>query len=254
MSETSETAIHTLWRTFKANPTPRLREELAVTYTPLVRRIAGRLGGTMPIFVDGDDLVSSGLVGLLDAIERYNPEQNVKFETYATIRIRGAIVDELRRFDWVPRSVRKVNQRINDAHTQLYDRLGRSPTQVELAKMLHMSKLELQNNLHLISYSQMFSLNQTFVVNDSENTLADTIPDLNACDPQLNQLSVEQTNLLALMVEQLGEQERVVVTLYYYEDFTFTQISEILDVSKTRACQIHASALRRLRENSVDGV
>ena len=248
-----------LWVEYKKNGERRLRDQLIVLYSPLVKYVAARVAVGLPQHVDGSDLVSYGIIGLIDAIDRFSPDRQVKFETYAIPRIRGAIIDELRAIDWVPRSVRAKARAVEQAYASLEATLLRTPTDAEVAAELDMSEPDLQDILRQISFVGVAALDEVFMVGGDRTdrtTLGDTIPDATAGPVALFE-DKESKEILAQAIMQLGERERTVLSLYYYEGLTLAEIGEILGVTESRVCQIHTKAVLQLRgrlnDRSPDG-
>jgi RNA polymerase sigma factor for flagellar operon FliA len=206
----------------------------------------------LPSHVEESDLISYGLLGLIGAIERYEPEREIKFETFAVSRIKGAIIDELRSLDWVPRSVRARARDIEKAHTKLEHRLQRAPTEEELAKELGMSEEDLRNALLEIANSSVLALDDLWTVADpagGQISLLDTIRDPNAIDPQAEIDAAELKDRLAEAIEALPDRERLVIALYYYENLTLREIGEVLGVTESRVSQLHTKAVLGLRSH-----
>jgi RNA polymerase sigma factor for flagellar operon FliA len=248
-----------LWIEYKKSGERRLRDQLIVLYSPLVKYVAARVAVGLPQHVDGSDLVSYGIIGLIDAIDRFSPDRQVKFETYAIPRIRGAIIDELRAIDWVPRSVRAKARAVEQAYASLEATLLRTPTDAEVAAELGMSEQDLQDILRQISFVGVAALDEVFMVGGDRTdrtTLGDTIPDATAGPVALFE-DKESKEILAQAIMQLGERERTVLSLYYYEGLTLAEIGEILGVTESRVCQIHTKAVLQLRgrlnDRSPDG-
>ncbi|HUZ99237.1 MAG TPA: RNA polymerase sigma factor WhiG [Gaiellaceae bacterium] len=242
--------MQALWREYRAKADPAVRDRLIVTYAPLVKYVAGRLGSGLPAHVDDEDLVSYGLLGLIGAIERYDPERDVKFETYAIARIRGAIIDELRALDWVPRSVRSRARDIERAIGELEAKLGRVPTDEEIAGKLGLTTEELDESLSEISRSSIAALDELWTISGSggdQVALIDTIEDTDAPDPQGALSQVELREAIADSIARLPEREKLVVTLYYYEELTLREIGEVLGVTESRVSQLHTKAILRLK-------
>jgi RNA polymerase sigma factor FliA len=242
--------MQALWREYRAKANPAIRDRLIVTYAPLVKYVAGRLGSGLPAHVDDEDLVSYGLLGLIGAIERYDPERDVKFETYAIARIRGAIIDELRALDWVPRSVRSRARDIERAIGELEAKLGRVPSDEEIAGKLGLTTEELDESLSEISRSSIAALDELWTISGSggdQVALIDTIEDTDAPDPQGALSQVELREAIADSIARLPEREKLVVTLYYYEELTLREIGEVLGVTESRVSQLHTKAILRLK-------
>jgi RNA polymerase sigma factor for flagellar operon FliA len=245
-----EIELRDLWRRYKANGDTSARERLVVAYSPMVKFVAGRLGAGLPSHVDDADLISYGLMGLIGAIERFEPERGIKFETFAMTRIRGAIIDELRSLDWVPRSVRSRAREIEAAQNKLEHELQRAPTEEELAEKLGIDQEELQTSLLEIANSSVYALDELWTVSDSSGdqvSLLDTISDPRADDPQETLDSSEVKDRLTDAIGSLPEREQLVVALYYYENLTLREIGEVLGVTESRVSQLHTKAVMRLK-------
>jgi RNA polymerase sigma factor for flagellar operon FliA len=203
----------------------------------------------LPAHVDEGDLVSYGLLGLIGAIERYEPDRDVKFETYAIARIKGAIIDELRAMDWVPRSVRSRAREIERAIAQLEAKLGRAPTDEEIADKVGITVEELEDSLTDIARSSIAALDELWTVSDGGDQVAliDTVEDAEAPDPQSSLSQTEQREAIADAIARLPEREKLVVTLYYYEELTLREIGEVLGVTESRVSQLHTKAILRLK-------
>lgn len=241
---------HTLWLEFRRTRDKRLRDRLILTYAPLVKYVAGRLGSGLPAHVDEGDLVSYGLLGLIGAIERYDPDREIKFETYAISRIKGSIIDELRALDWVPRSVRSRARDIERAIGQLEAKLLRAPTDEEIAGRLGITDEELQDSLLEISRSSIAALDELWTVSAGSGdqvALIDTIEDTSGPEPQQTLAQIEAREALADSIARLPEREKLVVTLYYYEELTLREIGEVLGVTESRVSQLHTKAILRLK-------
>ena len=239
-----------LWIEFRQTGDRAIRDRLILTYAPLVKYVAGRLGSGLPAHVDDGDLVSYGLLGLISAIERYDPERDVKFETYAIARIRGAIIDELRAMDWVPRSVRSRAREIERAIAELEAKIGRAPTDEEIAEKLGLSEEELDESLSEIARSSIAALDELWTASGSggeQVALIDTIEDTEAPDPQGALSQTELREAIADAIARLPEREKLVVTLYYYEELTLREIGEVLGVTESRVSQLHTKAVLRLK-------
>jgi len=242
-----------LWRTYRATSdveTKRvLRDRLILTYAPLVKFVASRLGASLPSHVDEQDLASYGLLGLIGAIERFDPEREIKFETYAIARIKGAIIDELRSLDWVPRSVRTRAREIERAIAELERSLHRAPTDDEIAKKVGITTGELEDSLSEISRSSMAALDELWTPQGGGDQIAliDTIEDEHGPDPEFNLEQTEMREALGESIARLPEREKLVITLYYYEELTLREIGEVLGVTESRVSQLHTKAVLRLK-------
>src|SRR6187402_1187005 len=243
--QTTDTRV--LWREFKRTGDRALRDRLILTYAPLVKYVAGRLGSGLPAHVEEGDLVSYGLIG---AIERFDPERDIKFETYAIARIKGSIIDELRSMDWVPRSVRARARDIERAIADLESRLTRAPTDEEIASKLGITEEEFQDSLLEISRSSIAALDELWASPGSSGdavALIDTIEDPSAAEPQSAMAHTEVREALGEAISRLPEREKLVVTLYYYEELTLREIGEVLGVTESRVSQLHTKAILRLK-------
>jgi RNA polymerase sigma factor for flagellar operon FliA len=239
-----------LWRRYKRDGDDRARERLVVAYSPLVKYVSGRMASGLPAHVEEADLISYGLGGLISAIERFELEREIKFETYAITRIKGAIIDELRSLDWVPRSVRARARAIERANTQLEHKLQRAPTDEEMAVALEMSVTDFQDALLQISNSTVAALDELWTVSDASGdqvSLLDTLQDPGAPDPAHVIDATELKDRIADAIARLPEREKLVVALYYYENLTLREIGEVLGVTESRVSQLHTKAVLRLR-------
>ncbi|MGN6274477.1 MAG: RNA polymerase sigma factor WhiG [Solirubrobacterales bacterium] len=251
-----EVELRDLWRRYKDGGDESARERLVVAYSPMVKFVAGRLGAGLPSHVEDADLISYGLVGLIGAIERFEPERGIKFETFAMTRIRGAIIDELRSLDWVPRSVRTRAREIESAQAKLEHELQRAPSEAELAAKLNMTEAELQAALLEIANSSVYALDELWTVSDSSGdqvSLLDTIADEGAADPQEALATNEVKDRLTEAISSLPEREQLVVALYYYENLTLREIGEVLGVTESRVSQLHTKAVMRLKSHLQQG-
>ena len=245
-----EPDLSELWRLYKDHGDARAREQLVLAYAPLVRYIAARITNGLPSHVEEADIVSYGMLGLISALERFDASRHVKFETYARTRIRGAIIDELRALDWVPRTVRKKAGTIERAHVTLAHRLRRTPTDRETAEQLGMPVHELQECLTRVSNSALVALDDLWHAHDGSGerlTLIDTIQDPNALDPAREIDSREMKASLADAIASLPEREKLVLALYYFECLTLREIGEVLGVTESRVSQLHTKAVLRLK-------
>ena len=238
-----------LWQEFKLSNDKALRDRLILTYAPLVKYVAGRLGSGLPAHVDEGDLVSYGLLGLIGAIERYDPDRDIKFETYAISRIKGAIIDELRALDWVPRSVRSRAREIERAIGELEAKLGTAPTDEQIAAKIGISVDELEESLTDISRSSIAALDELWSTSGDGDqvSLLDTIEDDDRAEPGRRLDATEMREALADAIARLPEREKLVVTLYYYEELTLREIGEVLGVTESRVSQLHTKAILRLK-------
>lgn len=234
---------------FKEKRSPEIREKLLIEYLPLVKSVAGRMALGFPKSVEVSDLVSTGFIGLSEALSNFDPSRGVKFETYAVPRIKGAILDELRSLDWVPRSTRAKSRGIEKAKVKLENKLGRKPTKWELAKVLKVSTKELLATLDDLSSSSMLSLDD-MIYGDDDNRQIPRVETLKSTCTQNILSDLEKKELKAFIVSSvnnLTEQERLVISLYYYEELTLKEIGEVMNISESRVSQIHTKAVYKLR-------
>jgi RNA polymerase sigma factor FliA len=239
-----------LWRRYKEDGDKRAREQLVLAFSPLVKYVAGRMSSGLPAHVEESDLISYGLLGLISAIERFDPSREIKFETFAMTRIKGSIIDELRSLDWVPRSVRARARQIEKANAKLEHQLHRAPTDQEVANELEMSLDEFQESLTRISNSSVVALDELWTLSDASGdqvSLLDTIQDPDAIDPSAAMDATEMKDRLADAIARLPEREKLVVALYYYENLTLREIGEVLGVTESRVSQLHTKAVLRLK-------
>ncbi|MDQ6728033.1 MAG: RNA polymerase sigma factor WhiG [Actinomycetota bacterium] len=247
--EPEPAAITRLWEDFKSTGSMDARNRLVVHYSALVKYVAGRLSAGLPNNIEQADLVSYGMFGLIDAINKFEPARGNKFETYAMSRIRGSIIDELRSIDWVPRSLRAKARAVEKAYTKLEHELLRTPSDAEVAEELNTTEEDLQNVFTQISFFGLVALEETLSVGADRSesvTLGDTI-----ADPGLGPVGafeIEETKeILAQALNRLPEREKIVLTLYYYEGLTLGEIGGILGITESRVCQIHTKAVIQLR-------
>ena len=245
-----ESGIAELWRQFKATADAQLRERLILHYSPLVKYVAGRVGVGLPPNIEQADLVSYGIFGLIDAIEKFDLARAIKFETYAISRIKGAIIDELRAIDWIPRSVRYKAREVERAYAALESRLHRTPSEAEVAAELSISLDDLHQIFSQVSFVNVVALDELLNVGGERGdklSLVDTLEDTKAEDPVAAFESEETKYLLARAINTLPEREKIVVTLYYYEGLTLAEIGQVLGVTESRICQMHTKAVLQLR-------
>ena len=236
-----------LWGDYETSACPDVRERLILHYSPLVKLVAGRVAAGMPQNIEQSDLASYGIFGLIDAIDKFDPGRGFKFETYAISRIKGAIIDELRSIDWVPRSVRAKARAVERAFSKLENELCRSPEDLEVATELDMTEGELAHTLSQISFTGLVALDASSTDRTGSATIGDTIADRRH-DPVEAFETDEMKHLLADAINRMSDRQRLVVTLYYYQGLTLAEIGEILGVTESRVCQIHTKVLARLRQ------
>jgi RNA polymerase sigma factor for flagellar operon FliA len=243
-----------LWAEFKDSAAPAARERLILHYAPLVKYVASRVATGLPASVEQADLVSYGMFGLIDALEKFEPARGNKFETYAIPRIKGAIIDELRAMDWVPRSVRFKAREIEKAYADLESMNKRAPTEREIAERLGVTLPELHDVINQISFVSVLALDELLSVGSDRGeqvSLIDTLADRGP-DATHGLEGQETRGLLAAAINSLSEREKIVVTLYYFEGLTLAEIGDILGVTESRVCQIHTKAVGQLRLQFVE--
>jgi RNA polymerase sigma factor for flagellar operon FliA len=236
-----------LWLDFKADPTSEpLRNRLIEQYLPLVRYNGERIWSRLPEGVELDDLISAGVFGLMDAIDAFDLSRGVKFETYCVPRIRGAMLDELRTMDWVPRLVRSKASKLNEATKTLEAKYGRAPTEIELAEHMGLSVPELEKMILDANAVNLISLNKKWYETDSYKDVReiDILEDKKGEDPTRR---VHKTDLMRLVTKGLNRNERLIIILYYYEELTMKEIGATLDLSESRVSQMHSSIVQRLQ-------
>jgi len=239
--------VEQLWVAFKKNPTDQeLRNRLIEIYLPLVKYTGERIWARLPDGVELDDLISAGVFGLMDAIDAFDLTRGVKFETYCVPRIRGAMLDELRTMDWVPRLVRSKASKLNEAVKTLEARLGRTPSEKELAEQLGISVAELERMMLDASAVSLISLSKKWYETDSYKDVReiDILEDKKSEDPTRR---VQQNDLMRLVTKGLNRNERLIIILYYYEELTMKEIGATLHLSESRVSQMHSSIVQRLQ-------
>ena len=241
-----ENSRNHLWKEYMSTKNSEIRDKIILEYAPLVKIVAGRLSIYLGYNVEYDDLVSYGIFGLIDAIDKFDLEKNVKFETYASLRIRGAILDQIRKMDWIPRSVRQRQRKIDEAMKQIEMRTGKTASDEELAKQLGLTDEELCSWQTQLKVTNVVSLNE-FEENGSE-PMIDSAHPVRFSQPEEVVEEAEIKEKLAESLELLTEKERRVIELYYYEDMTLKEISKILEVSESRISQLHTKALNKMRK------
>jgi RNA polymerase sigma factor for flagellar operon FliA len=253
MEPDEQAEVDRLWQAYKPGGDVNDRDRLILHYSPLVKYVAGRVAVGLPQNVEQSDLVSYGIFGLIDAIEKFDLERGYKFETYAIARIKGAILDELRSIDWVPRSVRKKARDIEKAYAKLEATKHRSPSDAELAAELEITEAKLGTTLSEISFMGLVALDEMLSVGGDRGeslTLGDTVAD--AADGPVQSYEVEEVRqLLADAITRMPEREKVVLMLYYYEGMTLAEIGQVIGVTESRICQIHTKAVIHLRSKMV---
>jgi RNA polymerase sigma factor FliA len=225
------------------------REQQLMDYLPLVKYIAGRVAIGLPRSVELDDLINAGVVGLIEAHNNFDPGKGVKFESYASMRIRGAILDELRAIDWAPRSTRAKSREVERTISALQNRLGRSPAEEEIAENLDMSLEDLYKLMDDLSSTTLLSLDEfTYGSDDNKQVaLVDTLQSQDKSDALTDLERQEMRNLLVESIGLLTDQERLVIALYYYEELTLKEIGQVMELSESRVSQIHTKSVLSLR-------
>lgn len=238
-----------LWKQYKKSKSKALQETLVRKYFPLVKYVAGKIAVNLPKSMEFDDLVGFGQFGLLDAINKYDLDKNVKFKTYAVTRIRGAIFDEMRSLDFVSRTVRQLARQIEDAINAVEARLSRPATDAEIAKEMNMTEDEYHKAVMKVSGTSVLSLSEVYYAGDENDhvSIGDTIESPSSLNPD-NQVEKEEIRKVIIQaINELPEKEKMVIVLYYHEDLTFKEIGQVLDVSESRISQLHTNANLHLR-------
>lgn len=235
-----------LWEEFFKNPSTELREQIIIEYAPLVKIVAGRLSMYLGYNVEYDDLVGYGIFGLIDAIDKFDINKEVKFETYASLRIRGSILDQIRKMDWIPRTVRQKQKKIDEAIRKIETETGRNAQDEEIARELGVSEEELTNWQSQLKVTNLVSLNE--YVDQGLEPVMDARGNSHFAQPEDAIAEEELKKMLAQSLEVLTEKERKVITLYYYENLTLKEISNILEVSESRVSQLHTKALTKMKK------
>ena len=248
-----------LWIQYRKNRDLKIREAFIKQYAPLVKYVAGKVAVGMPHNVEFDDLVQFGVFGLLDAIDKFDPDKNVKFKTYAVTRIRGAIFDELRSIDWVPRSVRQKTREVEDTIGTLEARLGRTATDQEIASAMGVSEEEYLKTLQKISGTSILSINEVWYSGDENDkmSIGDSIESPASLNPEVIAERDEIRRVIVEAINELPDKEKKILVLYYFEDLTLKEIGQVLEVTESRVSQLHTKAIMRLRfklRNSPKGI
>ena len=241
-----------LWTEYDKSRTPELREKIILEYAPLVKLVAGRLSMYLGYNVEYDDLVSYGIFGLIDAIDKYDYAKEVKFETYASLRIRGAILDQIRKMDWIPRTIRQKQKRIDAVCKDIETRLGRSATDEEIASELGISDDEYLEWQSQMKITNVVSLNEYMEQGAEVPAEGNQFTTARFDSPEENIEKEELKKVLEESLEQLTEKEKKVILLYYYEDLTLKEISNVLEVSESRISQLHTRALQKMKTKMGD--
>lgn len=242
-----EAGKNRLWENYAKTKSPDIREKLILEYAPLVKLVAGRLSMYLGYNVEYDDLVSYGIFGLIDAIDKFDSMKEVKFETYASLRIRGAILDQIRKMDWIPRTIRQKQKRIDAAIKEIETQYGRSATDEEIARLLGITDEEYLDWQSQMKITNVVSLNEFLEQGSEVSNEAGSTKSAAFDSPEEILERDELKKVLAQALELLTEKERKVIVLYYYEDLTLKEISNILEVSESRISQLHTRALQKMR-------
>lgn len=235
--------IDKIWDLYVKNRDASAKEALILHYSPMIKLVVGKMSIFVGNALDFDDLVSYGIFGLIDAVDKFDPHKGVKFETYASLRIRGAVIDGLRALDWVPRTLRQKNKHLEEAFVQLEAELGREPTNEDLAAKLNVSVKEVEEEISKTSLLSLISFDEYLESNHEAAEPGDSGEE----SPETVFDQKELKQILAAAIENLTEKERLVVTLYYYEELNLKEISKVMDVSESRVSQIHSKAMLKLR-------
>lgn len=235
-----------LWKLYKDQRTTENRNEIVLMYTDLVKKIVYRFKGSYNNFGQMDDMVNQGMIVLIDAVEKFNPDMGNKFETFATLKIRGAVIDFMRKQDWVPRSQRSLSKVLEETYGELYAALEREPTEAEIAEKMNISEANLQKILQQRHNSIVLSYEEA--INEKMMEVSPLITEERADDsPESTILMGELKLKLGEAIDQLKEKERLVVSLYYYENLKLKEIAEVLGVTESRVSQIHSQAMIKMR-------
>ncbi len=235
-----------IWDEYIKNPSPELRERIITEYAPLVKVVAGRLSMYLGYNVEYEDLVSYGIFGLIDAIDKFDVDKDVKFETYASLRIRGSILDQIRKMDWIPRTVRQKQKKIDEAIRSIETKTGRNATDEDIAREIGIKETELNDWQSQLKVTNVVSLNE-FLEQGGEPVM-DARNNTHFIQPEEAIAQEELKKVLGETLELLTEKERKVILLYYYEDLTLKEISNVLEVSESRVSQLHTKALLKMRK------
>lgn len=234
-----------LWETYRKAPTSELREQIIVEYAPLVKLVAGRLSMYLGTNVEYEDLVSYGIFGLIDAIDKFDTEKDVKFETYASLRIRGAILDQIRKMDWIPRTLRQKQKKLEETVRAIEMRTGKNASDEEIAEELGLSKEELLEWQSQLKITNVISLNE--FLEQGQEPVMDARGNSHFAQPEDVVGENELKEVLKQALDVLTEKEKKVILLYYYENLTLKEISKVLEVSESRVSQLHTKALSKMR-------
>ena len=246
--KTTENSANSLWESFSETRNDKIREKLLFQYLPLVKQIAGGIIGKLPASVSIDELIDAGVIGLLESIDRYDIQASVKFETYAFTRVRGAMMDELRKMDWAPRSLREKTKRLDEAHRVLASKFGRQPSNEEIADHLKISLDKFHQISKEVGAVNPISLDKEIFSGTGESTnLYDIVEEKDVITPLKSMEDKELKSLMVKEIEKLPRNEKLVIALYYYEELTLREIGDILNLSESRVSQIHSKVVKKLK-------
>lgn len=238
--------VDELWLRYKKDKNKEVRDELIVNYLPLVKILAGRVSMQVGQYVDFDDLVSYGIFGLIDAIDKYNYHQGNKFETYASLRIRGSIIDAIRKMDWIPRSIRQKRKDLDNAYSSLEQELGREPTDLEVSTKLNLTTEQYEELVKKSNVSAIVSIDEQVGEENSE-TFGNICLTSNIGNPEEELSKEELKKMLIDALSTLNEKEKIVISLFYFDELALKEIASVLGVTDARISQIHSKALFKLR-------
>ena len=241
-----------LWKEYQKSKSPGIREQLIIEYSRLVNVVAGRMSMHLGHLVEYDDLVGYGIFGLIDAIDKFELSKGVKFETYASLRIRGAIIDQIRKMDWIPRTIRQKQKKIETAMQELERELGRTPNSEELAKYLEVTVEEVERMISQANLSNLISLDEYLEQGSDVHTEPSGRPRFDQPEQVVDRQ--ETKRILAEAIDKLTEKEQKVIALYYFEELTLKEISNVLEVSESRVSQLHTKALKKMKERLGDQI
>lgn len=252
MDSMDEMGKKSLWEEYARTKSPKVREQLIIEYAGLVKIVAGRLGMYLGYTVEYDDLVGYGIFGLIDAIDKYELTKGVKFETYASLRIRGAILDQIRKMDWIPRTLRQKQKKLESAMQQLETKMGRAATNEELAAELEITVDELEDLVSQTSLTNLVSLDEYLEQGSEVRVEAGNRPRFDQPEQVIERQELKR--ILAEAIDTLTEKEQRVIAFYYFEELTLKEISKILEVSESRVSQLHTKALKKMKEKLGDAM
>lgn len=249
----SVTAEKELWVRCKENNDDAAREQLIVSHIRIVKYIAGRMAIHVPASIEMNDLIGWGMLGLLDAVDKFDHRQDIKFTTYASIRVRGAIIDQIRSLDWAPRSLRSMARRIGAAKEKLRHEQGKDPSAEDIAEQLGIAPEQVEDTISQLQTAQILSLDDYLPADDSATRKIEAVSDTTAASPEHALSQQERQERLVQGILQLPDQQQKVLNLYYYEELTLKEIGLVLNVSESRICQIHSAAMKQLRKVLQEG-